>query len=133
MSPDSVCLYKWSPVLVRNNLYFMGLKEQNPADLWRTSRVVDRRGSKRVVTMSGKVYELVGKPVVLGEELRGNVPVWVQEKFKVGMPINWVEVVEQWGWVKGLERAFQSVFNNANACQKNKTLNPIKVGGSDQR
>ena len=94
MSPDSVCLYKWRPVLVRNNLYFMGLKEQNPADLWRTSRVVDRRGSKRVVTMSGKVYVLVGKPVVLGEELRGNVPVWVQEKFKVGMPINWVEVAQ---------------------------------------
>ena len=41
--------------------------------------MVDRRGSKRVVTMSGKVYELVGKPVVLGEELRGNVPVWSGE------------------------------------------------------
>ena len=104
MSPDSVCLYKWSPFLVRNNLYFMGMKEQNPADLWRTSKVVDRRGSKRVVTMSGKVYELVGKPVVMGE-LRGNVPVWVQGKFQVGMPRNWIEVVEQWGWVKGLERA----------------------------
>ena len=45
----------------------MGLKEQNLADLCRTSKVVDRRGSKRVVTMSGKDYELIGKPVVLGE------------------------------------------------------------------
>ena len=92
MSPETVRLYKWSPALVRGNLYFMGLKEQTPSDMWRTSKVVDRRGSKRVVTMSGKEYELIGKPVVLGE-LRGNVPVWVHEKFQVGITRNWVEGV----------------------------------------
>ena len=54
--------------------------------------MVDRRGSKRVVTMSGKEYKLIGKPVVLGE-LRGNVPVWVHEKFQVGITRNWVEGV----------------------------------------
>ena len=104
MSPETVRLYKWSPALVRGNLYFMGLKEQTPSDMWRTSKVVDRRGSKKVVTITGKVYELVGKPVILGE-LRGTVPVWLQEKFLLGIPRNWEEVVGQWGWVRRLERA----------------------------
>jgi len=104
MSPETVSLYKWSPALVRGNLYFMGLKEQNPADLWRTSKVVNRRGSRKVVTITGQVYELIGKPVILGE-LRGTVPVWVQERFQLGIPKNWEEVVSQWGWVRGLERA----------------------------
>jgi len=105
MSPaETVRLYMWSPALVRDSLYFMGLKEQNPADLWRTSKVVDRRGCRKVVTITGKVYELVGKPVILGE-LKDTVPVWVQEKFQLGIPRNWEEVVRQWGSVKGLERA----------------------------
>lgn len=102
MSSAIIRLYYWSPALVRGELHFMGLIEQDPASYWRTSQVMDRRGSRKVVTLSGKVYELVGRPVFKGE-MRPSVPVWVQAKFQQGVPINLVEVIEQWAMVKRLE------------------------------
>ena len=94
-------LYFWSPILIRDRLYFVGLKKvaEHVVDMWRTSKVVGTMGSKRVVTASGKVYTLVGK-IVVPAELRDNVPVWVEERFKLGLPRNWEEVVEQWTWVR---------------------------------
>ena len=104
MVAETCRLYYWSPVLVREKLYFVGLKEvaENVAHMWITSKVVGRMCSRKVVTNSGKVYNLVGKPVVPGS-LRDRVPVWVEEKFKLGLPRIWEEVVEQWAWVKKLE------------------------------
>jgi len=101
-------LYFWSPVLIRNKLYFVGIKKvaESAVDMWRTSKVVGRMGSKRVVTASGKVYTLVGK-LVVPAELRDNVPVWVEDRFKLGLPRNWEEVVNQWAWVKKLETEWE--------------------------
>jgi len=97
-------LYYWSPILIRDKLYFVGLKKvaENVADMWRTSKVVGKMGSKRVVTASGKVYTLVGK-LMVPAELRDSVPVWVEERFKMGLPTNWEEVVVQWAWARNLD------------------------------
>ena len=110
MVAESCRIYHWSPVLVRDKLYFVGIKEgaECATDLWRTSKVLGRMGSRRVVTMSGKVYMLVGKPVVLGE-LRDIVPVWVEQKFQLGLPRNWEKVVKQWAWVRRVETERQVV------------------------
>ncbi|XP_068110261.1 mis18-binding protein 1 isoform X2 [Hyperolius riggenbachi] len=108
---EAVSLSEWVVEgLPAKGVYVQGVRRDCGNLYWHSNIIVHRIGAKKLKTMSGRIYELVGPPDKISM-LQDGYPSWLVEKFSSGFPNDWKKYVNCFTDVKQMSKEPEQHFD----------------------